>query len=221
MPTPRTALLVGATGLVGGHLLDLVLANPAYGHLTALVRRPLSRTADKLTQRVVDFEHLPESSGDWQADDVFLCLGTTIAVAGSQEKFRRVDHDYTVETARLARDRGAARLGLISSVGAAEGVSSFYLRVKGETERDVSALGYESVEVFRPSLLVGDRTEKRRGEAAGIAVTRAVSWAMVGGLRAYRPIQAERVAAAMVRAVLQAKPGRHVHSYDELISLSS
>ena len=221
MCTPRTALLVGATGLVGGHLLDLMLANPAYGQLTALVRRPLSRTADKLTQRVVDFERLPQSSGDWQADDVFLCLGTTIAVAGSQEKFRRVDHDYTVETARLARDRGAVRLGLISSVGAAEGASSFYLRVKGETERDVSALGYESVEIFRPSLLEGDRSEKRRGEAVGIAVTRAVSWAMVGGLRAYRPIQAERVAAAMLHAVLHAEPGRHVHSYDELIALSS
>lgn len=221
MPPPRTALLVGATGLVGGHLLELLLASPAYSRLTALVRRPLSRTADKLTEHIVDFEHLAESSVDWQADDIFLCLGTTIAAAGSKERFRRVDHDYTVQVARMALERGAVHLALISSVRASPGASSFYLRVKGETERDVNALDYACIEVFRPSLLVGDRQEKRRGEAVGIAVTRALSFSMFGALRAYRPIHAERLAAAMLRAVLLAKPGRHVRSYDDILALSS
>lgn len=221
MPALRSALLVGASGLVGGHVLDLVLSNPVYARLTVLVRRPLTRAADKLTQSVVDFDRLAETSADWHADDVFLCLGTTIAAAGSQERFRRVDRDYTVAAARLAAERGATRLALVSSVGAAERASSFYLRVKGETEAAVSDLAYDSVDIFRPSLLVGLRAEKRRGEALGIAVTRAMSWAMVGGLRAYRPVEASRVAAAMVQAVLHATPGRHVHAYEQIVELSA
>jgi uncharacterized protein YbjT (DUF2867 family) len=221
MSAPRSALIVGATGLVGSHLLGLLLANPEYGTVTALVRRSLGRNHDKLVERIVDFDRLPESSGDWQADDVFSCLGTTIAAAGSQERFRRVDHDYTVEVARLARERGATRLALVSSIGAGERASSFYLRVKGETERDVSGLGYVSVELFRPSLLVGDRAERRRGEAVAVAASGAFSWAMIGGLRAYRPIEADRVAAAMVQAVLRAAPGVRVRSYKEIIDLSS
>ncbi len=218
---PRKAILVGATGLVGGHLLHSLLNEPAYEQAIALVRRPLLMNNDKLAQRVVDFERLGETSGDWEADDVFLCLGTTIAVAGSRESFYRVDHDYTVEVARLAKKRGAVRVGLVSSIGAAVGASSFYLRVKGETERDVEGLGFESLEIARPSLLVGDRKEKRRGEAAGITVTRAVSFAMVGVLRAYRPIGADRVAAGLLRAVLAGDLGRHVHAYDGIIALTS
>jgi uncharacterized protein YbjT (DUF2867 family) len=218
---PRKAILVGATGLVGGHLLHLLLNDPAYEQVTALVRRPLLMNNDKLAQRVVDFERLEETSGDWEADDVFLCLGTTIAVAGSRESFHRVDHDYTVEVARLAKKRGAVRAGLVSSIGAAVGASSFYLRVKGETERDVEGLGFASLEIARPSLLVGERKEKRRGEAAGIAVTRAVSFAMVGALRAYRPIGADRVAAGLLRAVLAGDLGRHVRAYDDIIAFTS
>ncbi len=221
MTSLRSAVLVGATGLIGGSVLDVILSTPAYGRLVVLARRPLGRGSDKLQEHVVDFERLGATAGDWQADDVFLCLGTTMAVAGSQEQFRRVDHDYTIEAARLARRRGATRLALVSSVGAAQRASSFYLRVKGETERDVAELGYESVHVFRPSLLVGARAEHRRAEAMGIAVTRAVSWALVGGLRAYRPIDASRVATAMVHAVLAASPGRHVHAYDDILSLSA
>lgn len=218
---PHKALIAGATGLVGGHLLRLLLGHPSYEQTIALVRRPIDVSDDKLLQRVVDFERLEETSGDWEADDVFLCLGTTIAVAGSRERFCRVDHDYTVEVARLAKKRGAVRVGLVSSIGAAVRASSFYLRVKGETERDVEALGFESLEVARPSLLLGDREEKRRGEAAGIAVTKAMSFAMVGGLRGYRPIGADRVAAALLRAVLAGEPGRHVHAYDSILALSS
>ncbi len=213
----RKALIAGATGLVGGHLLRLLLGHPAYKETIALVRRPIDRNSDKLVQRVVDFEQLEESSGDWEVDDVFLCLGTTIAVAGSRERFCRVDHDYTVEVARLAKKHGAVRVGLVSSIGASVRASSFYLRVKGETERDVESLGFGSLEISRPSLLLGERKEKRRGEAAGIAVTKAMSFAMVGALRAYRPIGADCVAAALLRAVLMGEPGRHEHTYDGMV----
>jgi len=220
MTSPRSALIAGATGLVGSHVLRLLLNGPRYTSVSALVRRPLGIEHAKLREHGVDFDALEET---WQAheiDDVFLCLGTTIAVAGSQEAFRRVDHDYTVAIARMARERGAVRLALVSSVGASERATSFYLRVKGETERAVSELGYASVEVFRPSFLVGERAERRRGEAVAIAATGAMSWAMVGGLRAYRPIEASRVASAMVRTVEAAEPGIHIHTYSEIMAES-
>lgn len=218
MTDSRTALIVGATGLVGGHLLSRLLAHPRYRSVTALVRRPLDVESDRLVERVVDFERLADTAGDCQADDVYACLGTTIAAAGSRERFRRVDHDYTVDTARLARASGATRLALVSSVGAAERAMSFYLRVKGETERDVSQLGYESVEIFRPSFLVGDRKEKRRGEALATAAFGALSFSMVGPLRAYRPVEATCVADAMLQAVIQAAPGVHVHTHERIVA---
>jgi len=218
MMAPRAALIVGATGLVGSHLLHRLLAEPLYRSVIALVRRSLDTGNGKLNQHVVDFERLADAWQGWQVDDVFACLGTTIAAAGSKERFRRVDHDYTVETARLARASGATRLALVSSVGAADRAMSFYLRVKGETERDVGQLGYTSVEIFRPSFLVGERKEKRRGEAVATAAFGALSFSMVGALRTYRPIEATCVADAMVRTVLDATPGVHVHTYRDIVA---
>ncbi len=217
--TTRTALLAGATGLVGGHVKSVLLAHPDYRRVTVLVRRPLGGESNaKLSEVVVDFEALAEHAAELGADDVYACLGTTIKVAGSQEKFRRVDHDYTVAVAELAKKAGATRLALVSSVGAAATSGNFYLRVKGETERDVAALGYDAVSIARPSLLVGDRRESRPAEAAGIAVARALAFTMVGGLRAYRPIEAKAVAAALVRATLDGAPGVRVLEFAELAS---
>ncbi len=214
--TTRTALLAGATGLVGGHTLEQLLAHPDYARVTVFVRRSLGKTHDKLDERVVDFEALDAAKAGLAADDVYACLGTTIKVAGSQEKFRRVDHDYTVAVAKLGKEAGATRLALVSSVGATEKGGNFYLRVKGETERDVAALGFDVVNVARPSLLVGDRRESRPAEAAGIAVARALAFTMVGGLRGYRPIEAKTVAAGLVRATLKGEPGVHVLQFAEL-----
>lgn len=222
----RTALVVGATGLVGGLVLDRLLADARWSRVIVLARRDLGRAdaGDKLTTSLVDFEALdgdPASvkaalAGAAGVDDVFVCLGTTIRVAGSQEKFRRVDHDYAVAAARLARQAGARRVALVSSVGANETSSTFYLRVKGETERDIRALGFESTVIARPSFLVGERTVKRPGEHAGILVTRAVAPLMAFGLRKYRPVEARDVAAAMVEAIAEGTPGDRVLGFDDL-----
>jgi uncharacterized protein YbjT (DUF2867 family) len=217
---PRTALLAGSSGLVGGHALELLLAHPDYARVTVLVRRPLGKTHPKLDERVVDFEALDASAEAFAVDDVYACLGTTIKVAGSRERFRRVDHDYTVAVATLAQKAGASRLAVVSSVGATEKGGNFYLRVKGETERDVSSLGYATVSLARPSLLLGDRRESRPGEAAGIAVSRALSFTMAGPLRRYRPIAAREVAAGLVRATVRGEPGVRVLHFDELMNPS-
>ena len=216
----KTALLAGATGLVGGHCLRLLLDQGHYARVVALVRRRLDVEHARLEQRIVDFDRL-EGGEPIEAADVYCALGATIRKAGSQEAFRRVDHTYPKALAELAAKGGARRFILVSSVGADPGAGSFYLRVKGELERDVSVLPFEAVHILRPSFLLGDRGERRTGEAIGIALARGVQGALLGGLRKYRPIEASTVAAAMVAAAQRGAPGRHVYHFDEIKALAA
>jgi uncharacterized protein YbjT (DUF2867 family) len=216
----RVALIAGATGLVGGHVLERLLADPRWSRVVVLARRSAGRTHEKLTERIVDFEAL--ASGDEKLegpiDDVFCCLGTTARAAGSDAQRRRVDHDYTVAVARLARGAGARRLALVSSVGADERSGSFYLRVKGETERDLRAIGFESLVIVRPSLLLGDRTEHRGGERLAGTLMSAFAPLMVGPLREYRAIEAGDVAIAIVEALAAHANGELVLVHDEIVA---
>ena len=204
----RCALLVGATGLIGSRLLTRLLAHPGYERITLWLRRPISLEIHKLVQVVVDFERLRDYAFDLDAEDVYVALGTTIKKAGSQEVFRRVDHDYPVEVARLVLRCGAQRFLMVSAVGADARSRIFYNQVKGETEADIRTLGLPKVWFFRPSLLLGDRKETRRGERAAMALGTVVAPLMVGGLRRYRPIAADTVAAAMIYAATRdVQPG--------------
>lgn len=212
----RKALLAGATGLIGGHVLSRLLADPAYREVTALVRRPLEIEHAKLTGRVVDFDHLDEISDPPPADDVFCCLGSTMKKAGSKAAFRRVDHDYVVATARLGLAGGARRFLLVSSIGADVSSMNFYSRVKGEAEASVAELGYETLEIFQPSILMGERDEDRPGERLGIAAAGVLNRLLAGPLRRYRGIRPETVAAAMVGAAKSNAVGRSVHTYDAI-----
>jgi uncharacterized protein YbjT (DUF2867 family) len=217
-----TALLLGATGLVGGHCLDRLLTDERYRRVTTLTRRPLPRAdnaAARLDARVVDFDLLAEQ-WDVAVTDVYCCLGTTMKAAGSRAAFRRVDHDYTIDAARRAHAAGAHRLAIVSAIGADSGSRIFYTRVKGETERDVAALGYECVEIFQPSLLLGARPQPRTGERVAIAVSPAAAGLMIGPLRRYRPIEAEDVAAAMIAALRLGRPGVHTRTYDQIMALA-
>lgn len=194
----RTALLAGATGLVGSHVLTRLLASPRYCKVLVLVRRPLGAMAPKLEQQMVDFGRIEVFSPSVAVDDVFCCLGTTIRVAGSQAAFRQVDHDYPVALARMAARNGVQRFAMISSLGADPGSSVFYSRVKGETEADVAALPLPHYWFLRPSLLAGQRAETRVGERLGLAVAGLIGPLMIGALRRYRAIHADTVAAAML-----------------------
>ncbi|MGK5630542.1 NAD(P)H-binding protein [Streptomyces sp. URMC 123] len=216
----RTALLAGATGLVGSHLLTRLLADPRYGRVTALVRRPPAVTHPDLDVRVTDFADL--GADDVPAvDDVYCALGTTRKAAGSREAFRAVDQHLTVAVARHARRAGARRIALCSAIGARPGARAFYLRVKGDTEREVIGLGYDSTEVFRPSLLLGDRSEHRPAERASTAAAPLFTPLLVGPLRPCRPVSADRLAAAMITGLTAAAPGRHLHTYDDIMALSA
>ncbi len=217
----RAALLAGATGFVGANVLDGLLSAPSCERVIALGRRALDRTDPKLTVQVVDFESLAEETGSLpfgQIDDVYLCLGTTLKAAGSKERFRRVDQDYTVAIARRARHSGATRVGLVSSVGADANAASFYLRVKGETERDVRALGYETLVIARPSFLVGERSEQRPGERIATVLTGVVSPVLLGSFRRYRPVDAREVAATLIRSVAEGRAGERILYHDDFAS---
>ena len=163
----RIAVLAGVTGLVGRALLRMLLQEPLYRRVHALLRRVVPDLApgDKLEVHRVDFANLPASFP--AADDVYIALGTTIKAAGSQAAFRLVDFDFVVDTARAARMAGARRLAVVSALGADAGSRVFYNRVKGEMQEAVAMLGYESVAIAQPSLLLGDRTALGQPARAG------------------------------------------------------
>jgi uncharacterized protein YbjT (DUF2867 family) len=205
---PLTALLAGATGLVGKELLGLLCASPHYEAVHSLVRRASGRVLPKLTEHVIDFEALPELPA---CDDVYIALGTTIKVAGSEQAFRRVDHDYVVSVARAARARGARRLALVSAVGADASSRIFYNRVKGETQADVVALGYDSVVIAQPSLLTGDREALGQPARAGeVWVSRLLG--PIAGLipASFRPVSAADVARSLLERTLVAPRGTSI-----------
>jgi uncharacterized protein YbjT (DUF2867 family) len=217
----RTALVAGASGLVGGQLLQVLLENPAYGRVTALVRRPLPLSHPRLEQRAVDFDRLAEQAGAFQVDDVFCCLGTTIKKAGSQAAFRKVDYEYPVAMAQLAHQQDARQYLIVTAMGADARSRIFYNRVKGEVEQAVRSVGLPAVHVFRPSLLLGERQEARFGERVATVVSKAVTPLMGGGLRKYRPIAGRAVAEAMCRAALSgAAPGLHIYESDRIADLA-
>ena len=216
----RHALVAGATGLVGGHCLRALLASTAFAGVTALVRRPLASAPADLDVRVVSFDQLA-AAGVVTATDAFCALGTTIAAAGSREAFRRVDLEHVASFARFARDAGARRFVLVSSVGADPGRSNFYLRVKGEAERAVGAVGFEQLDILRPGLLIGARSDSRRGEALAQRLMPRVSFVLVGPLRKYRPISAATVGQAMVGTALADHGGVLVLEDDLIRSMAS
>jgi uncharacterized protein YbjT (DUF2867 family) len=206
----RIALLAGASGLVGRSLLSLLLESPRYRRVHALLRRsvPDLPVHAKLTTAVVDFASLPFLP---PVDDVFIALGTTIKVAGSQEAFRRVDFDAVLDTARAGRAAGAKRLLVVSALGADAGSPVFYNRVKGEMQQAVVALGYDSVVIAQPSLLIGNRTALGQPTRSAEELARRLLRPVLGWVPArVRPIRAEDVARAMLRAALEATPGLRI-----------
>ena len=197
-----TALIAGASGLVGSHLLEQLLASPEYDRVIALGRRPLERANPKLVPVVADFATLDKVVADLRCDDVFCCLGTTIRRAGSPENFRAVDHGAVLALAWAARRNGAQRFFLVSALGADPASRWLYNRVKGETEEALEVLGFSTLGLFRPSLLLGTRREFRLGERVSKVILWLAEPLLLGRLRQYRAIQAEVVARAMLRCSL-------------------
>ena len=213
---PRSALLVGASGLVGGHLLRLLAHDEAYDRVTVLVRKPLSFRHPKLEETAIEFDELEKHKALFRGRDLFCCLGTTIKVAGSEKAFRKVDFTYVVQTAALVLKNGAEQFLMVSSLGADTNSRVFYSRVKGEVEGAVSKLPFKALQIFRPSFLLGDRRESRRGEKIAIALMKSLSFALAGSLRKYRAIHAITVANAILSVAKQQNTGVAIYESDRI-----
>ena len=203
----KTAMISGATGLVGEQLLNQLLSDPAYAKVIAVVRKPLEMTHEKLEQQVIDFAQLPAALAGIKADDGYCCLGTTLKTAGSKEKQYVIDHDYVVWFAQGCHNAGVSRFAVVSSIGANAESSNFYLRTKGEMERDLKKIPFTALFILQPSFLLGERREFRSGEKIGIAVMKALNPLMVGGLKKYRGVQVSVVAGCMIKQICSEKVG--------------
>lgn len=212
----KKALIAGASGLVGGQLLDLLLDDPYYQEVIAITRRPIDAKHDKLMNVVSDFSALAECKEKLKAHDVFCCLGTTIKKAGSKENFRKVDYEYPVALGRLALENGAEQYLLISALGADENSSIFYNQVKGEVEKAITQLNYETLHIFRPALLMGPREESRKGEDAAKSFFKAFGFLFVGPLKKYKAIDSVKVARAMHAIAKRGDKGKYIHESKDL-----
>ena len=211
----KTALLAGATGLIGSKLLPLLLASERYSKVIVVGRRALPFTHPKLTQVVTDLDRLQDVRLLLIADDVFCCLGTTLSQAGSKEAFYKVDFLYVVTLAALAAGNFASQFVVVSSMGAAADSRIYYSRVKGEMEAAVRQAPFRAIHIFRPSLLLGERAQPRLGERVGAVLLRVLQPLLRGPLRKYRPVSGAAVAAAMLRAAEEDGGGVRVHLSDE------
>lgn len=209
----KTAVVAGATGLVGRELVNILLDSPRYRQVIALSRRPMEREHSKFVNVISDFKDLDSVLEPFRIDDVFCCLGTTIAKAGSKEKFIEVDLTYPLSLARATLSLGAKQYLLVSALGAGKSSPIFYNRVKGQVEEAISAEPFSAVHIFRPSLLLGDREEKRPGEQAAKFLYKHLGFLIP---RKYKGINGRTVATAMQEIAAREQHGIFVHESKEM-----
>jgi uncharacterized protein YbjT (DUF2867 family) len=212
----KTALLAGATGLIGSQLLPLLLDSSRYAKVIVVGRKAVPVIHPKLVQVTTELDKLEEVRLKLIADDVFCCLGTTMRQAGSKEAFYKVDFLYVVKLAAVATANFASQLLVVSSMGADAESRIYYSRVKGEMEDAVRQTPFRAIHIFRPSLLLGERAQPRLGERLGAAVLGLLRPLLRGPLLKYRPVTGAAVAAAMLRAAEEDGGGVRVHESDEL-----
>lgn len=209
--TEKTALLFGATGLVGKYCLDFLLQSPSYVKVKVFVRKPLEIEHPKLMINIVDFEKLSSYKQLIQGDDLFYCLGTTMKKAGSKVAFKRVDYTYAHQIAEIGAIQKVSQFLLVSAVDADKDSVFFYNRVKGELEDELKLMPYWAIHIFQPSILLGERNENRWGEAIAQRLGRGLDYFLGGLLNKYRPVEADVVAKAMVEAAQGVKKGIHIY----------
>jgi len=213
------ATLLGATGLIGGHILDHLLKDDAFTSVKLIVRRDLKINHPKVNVVVIDFndKHAFRSAIE-QESVIFCAIGTTQKkVKGNKDKYRKVDYDIPVNAARYGIEKNCNTFSLVSAIGANAESSNFYTKLKGEVEDDISNLKYPTLQIFRPSLLLGNRNENRLGEKIAQILMPAISFLVPNR---YKAIQAKDVAIAMVNATKKVKKGKQIFTYKDIITLS-
>lgn len=213
----KTAIVIGATGLVGSEVIDLLLNDDRYAKVKIFHRRTTGIKHPKLEEHIIDFDAMDEWKHLLTGDELYSALGTTIKKAGSREQQYTIDFTYQFETAKAAAENGVEKYSLVSSAGADYRSKVFYSRLKGELDEAVKELSFEVITIMRPSILAGDRTENRLGEKVGLFL--ANIFTKIPGLKKYRPIFAQKVAAGMIHSLQKCTPGYHLFELDEIFYL--
>ena len=208
------SIVAGSTGLIGRNVIE-VLSNTNQS-VVALTRRSISNLPHNITELIIDFDAFEKHGSLPPCSNVFICLGTTIKTAGSKENFRKVDIDYCLSIAKKAQKSGAETLSLISSIGANSSSKNFYLKTKGELEEAIQDLGFSTVNIFRPSFLVGERSEKRIAEKVAIKLAKIMDLFLIGSASKYRSVKAELLAKTMVSKI-DSKPGVNYFYFDDFL----
>ncbi|WP_057912952.1 NAD(P)H-binding protein [Peribacillus muralis] len=221
MINKKTAMVLGATGVVGTQLVKELGNSHIYEEIHLLTRRHVEIKEPNCTVHTVDFERLTSFAHLFNVTDVFICLGTTIKKAKSKEAFRKVDYDYVMKAAKIAKNCNVEKLLVITAMGANSKSTFFYSRVKGDVEGGLQQLALKSVHIFRPSLLLGEREEFRVGEKISGIVSSIAQFIFIGPLRPYRAIEAKKVAAAMYIAAQTSTTGFHIHPSDDIEKLAA
>lgn len=209
----KVALLAGGTGLIGSQLLKMLTDDSRYHKVKCLTRNSLPISHNKIEVIKTDGSNLNEIQDQLQADDVFCCLGTTIKKARTEEAFKKIDFEYPLLLASICHAKGAKQFLIISSLGADPNSSVFYNKVKGEVEKEIDLLGYPSLHIFRPSLLLGPRPEERSGEDAAKLFFKLFGFLIPSK---YKAIDSKKVASAMLQSAKRDEIGKFVHESKSL-----
>lgn len=212
-----TALIFGATGLVGNLCLEMLVASNLYSKIIVLSRKQITPPLLNVENIVTDFENLETIKDSIKADDIFCAMGTTIAKAGSQEKFTKIDYEIPLQIAQIAKQNGAKNFVLVSAIGADSKSKVFYNRTKGKLEEALEKLSFNSLIIFQPSILLGEREDFRFAEMIGKSLFKGLSFVFVGKLKPYKGIEAKTIAKAMVAKAI--KPSEKVErlTYKEIL----
>jgi uncharacterized protein YbjT (DUF2867 family) len=215
----KKAIVFGSSGFVGSHLLGELLNSPDYEQITVVVRKKLNINHPKLVTLIGDYSSLPALESDISADEIFFTLGATRATSPEKEKYYQVDHDYPVLAARIAKARGAKSIFIVTAVGANPDSRFFYVRTKGETERDIIALDFDHTHIFRASMIMGNRTENRPLEKPFIKIWSVLNPILVGRTSRYRGMAGEDIARAMKNSAINQPEKLKIYHWKEMADL--
>jgi uncharacterized protein YbjT (DUF2867 family) len=213
---PYKAVIAGASGLIGSYLLEILLKASEYDEVVILVRKATGIKDKKLKEIILDFDKLEDYKNDINGHAVFCCLGTTNNKTPDRALYKKIDHDYPVTLAKLAQANGVEQYHLVSSIGADINSSTFYTKVKGETEEDIKTVGLKTLHIYQPSFLKGDRKEFRLMEKILIGLSYIIDPLLTGNLKKYRSIPAKTVAKAMYNESLNKNEGVFTHPSDNI-----
>jgi uncharacterized protein YbjT (DUF2867 family) len=217
----QTAVIIGASGLIGNHLVEQMLHDEYFSMVRVLVRRSLGLKHPKLEQIIVDFDDTEKYADNFGIGDIiFCCVGTTQKkVEGDKIAYAKVDHDIPVNAAQIGINNKFKKFLVISSIGANPISNNFYLRLKGKMEKDIKQFSFKSISIFRPSILLGKRNESRPGEKIGQIFMQTFSFLLISSLQKYRPVKAEDVAKAMIAQSKKEESGIHILEYQQMEQL--